>query len=125
MKYTLDEGVFFDAKVNPLVFDRPSLEWLNFVRDNRRKGKPENKLRHTHGIVQGPIANDKVNFVVEDYLNSKITAEEAIARVKALPNVLQVSLHNQHSLMYLDTVAIGYQEQLPNDEWSDWIRLSE
>jgi len=125
MKYALGDGIFYDEKTNPLIFDEPSLEWLNFVRDNRRKGKSENKLRHTHGIVQGSIANDKVNFVVEDYMKGKITAEEAIARVKALPDALQVSLHTPYALTYVDAGDVWYQEQLPNGEWTDWIRLSE
>ena len=51
--------------------------------------------------VRGPIANDKVNFVVEDYMKDRVTAEEAIAQVKALPNVLQISLHTPHTLTYL------------------------
>jgi len=122
MKYILDEAVFSDEKANPLVFEEPTLQWLDFVRDNRRKGKPENKLRHVHGIVQGAIANDKVNFVVEDYMKRKITSKEAIERVKALPNVLQVSLHTQYVLTYLDT-TVWYQEQLTNDEWSGWVSL--
>ena len=125
MKYTLDDSIFSDEKANPLVFDEPTLEWLNFVRDNRRKGKPDNRLRHTHGIVRGSIANDKVNFVVEDYLKGKITAEVAIARVKALPNVQQISLHTSYALTYLDSAAICYQEQLSNGEWSSWIYLSD
>jgi len=125
MKYTLDDGIFSDEKANPLVFDEPTLEWLNFVRDNRRKGKPDKQLRHTYGIVRGSIANDKVNFVVEDYLKEKITAEAAIARVKALPNVQQVSLHTSHVLTYLDSAVVCYQKQLLNGEWSDWIRLSD
>jgi len=125
MKYMLDEAIFFDEKANPLVFDEPSLEWLNFVRVNRHNGEPKNKLRHTHGIVQGSIANDKVNFVVEDYIKGKITAEEAIIQVKALPNVLQVSLHTLYALTYLNTDAVWYQGQLPNGEWSEWVCLSE
>jgi len=125
MKYTLDNGIFSDEKANPLVFDEPTLEWLNFVRDNRRKGKPDNRLRHTHGIVQGSIANDKVNFVVEDYLKGTITAKIAIARVKALPDVQQVSLHTSYALTYLDSSTSCYQEQLLNGDWSEWICLSE
>ena len=123
MKYMLDDSIFFDEKANPLVFDEPTLEWLNFVRDNRRKGKPDNQLRHTHGIVRGSIANDKVNFVVEDYLKGKITAEIAIARVKALLNVQQISLHTSYALTYLDVAMVSYQ-QLSNGEWSEWICLS-
>ena len=126
MKYVLDDAIFSDERANPLVFVEPTLGWLDFVRDNRRKNKTsDNQLRHTHGIVRGSIANDKVNFVVEDYIKGKITAEVAIARVKALPNVQQVSLHTPHALAYLDSVSVWYQEQLSNGEWSDWISLSE
>ena len=125
MKYTLNDDIFLDEKANPLVFNQPTSEWLNFVRDNRRKDKPNSQLRHTHGIVQGSIANDKVNFVVEDYINKKITADEAISRVKALPNVQQLSLHTSYALTYLDTDIVWYQEMLPNGEWSEWISLSD
>ena len=124
MKYTLDDGIFSDEKSNPLVFDDPTVEWLNFVRDNRRRGVSENKLRHAHGVVQGPIANDKVNFVIVDYMKEIITVNEAIAKVKALPNVLQVSLHILYSLNYLDN-DVWYMEQSPNDGWLDWNCLSE
>ena len=119
LKYMLDDAIFSDERINPLVFDEPVLEWLNFVRDNRRKGEPENKLRHTHGIVRGPIANDKVNFVVEDYIKGKITAQEAIVCVKTMPNVLQVSLHTPQALRFLDIASFHYQELLPNSEWSE------
>jgi len=125
MKYTLGGSIFSDENVNPLIFDEPTLEWLNFVRDNRRKGKPDDRLRHTHGIVRGSIANDKVNFVVEDYISGKITAEVAITRVEALPNVQQVSLHTSYALTYLDSAAVYYQEQLSNGDWSEWTCLSE
>jgi len=125
MKYTLDSNIFSDEKVNSLIFDEPTLEWLNFVRDNRRKGVPETMLRHTHDIVRGSIANDKVNLVVEDYLKGKITAEVAITLVKALPNVQQVSLHTSYALKYLDLTATYYQEQLSSGEWSEWICLYE
>ena len=121
MKYNLDPIVFSDKKANPLIFDEPSLEWLNFVRDNRRKGKLKDKLRHTHGVVHGPIANDKVNFVVEDYIKEKITADEAIAQVKAIPDVLQVSLHTPQALRCLDMVSFYYQELRQDGEWSEWI----
>jgi hypothetical protein len=80
-------------------------------------------LRHAYGVVRGAIANDKVNFVVEDYLNGKITAEVAITRVKALPNVQQVSLHTSYTLTYLDLSSICYQEQISNGEWTEWIYL--
>jgi len=105
MKYTLDDNIFFDEKANPLIFNKPSLEWLNFVRDNRRKDILNNKLRHTHGVVRGSIANDKVNFVIEDYMKGKITAELAVARVKTLPNAQQVSLHTSYALTYLNDIV--------------------
>ncbi|MCL2356967.1 MAG: DUF3990 domain-containing protein [Defluviitaleaceae bacterium] len=123
MKYSLDNAVFCDEKLNPLIFEEPSLEWLDFVKENRRRGEPANKLRHTHGIVRGPIANDKVNFVVEDYINGKLSAQDAVLRLKALPNVLQVSLHSPAVFKYVD-VAVQYSEMLSPGNWSEWVAIA-
>ena len=90
MRYNLDRSVFNDVNVNPCKFDTPTVEWLNFVRDNRRrndKGIKAPEPRHAYGIVSGAIANDKVNFVVDDYIKGLITAEEAIKMIKAIPSV--------------------------------------
>ncbi|MCL2426279.1 MAG: DUF3990 domain-containing protein [Oscillospiraceae bacterium] len=122
MRYFLDPTIFSDKAVNPLCFDYPSASWLDFVRDNRRKEDTDHphKPRHQHGVVRGPIANDKVNFVVEDYINGKITACEAIARAKAMPNALQISLHSEVALKYVQMSNTQYKEFMSSGIWSEW-----
>ena len=125
MRYTLNFAVFSDEAVNSLNFDEPSVEWLNFVKDNRQRNNTGNTgdLRHRHGIVCGPIANDKVNFVVEDYIKGKISAAEAIAKAKTLPNAIQISIHSSEALEYLQVDDAQYQEYLPNATWSAWTNI--
>lgn len=122
MYYSLDPAIFKDSSVNPLVFDEPTIEWLDFVCSNRRKDEKveTDKPRHQYGAVYGPIANDKVNFVIEDYMKGKITTHEAIAKAKALPNAMQVSLHTEKALKYLQSDIVRYQEFLSNGTWTDW-----
>jgi len=127
MRYSLDETIFSDVSLNHLYFAEPSIEWLNFVCDNRRKidfGN-YNELRHQHEVVRGPIANDKVNFVVEDYIKGKISAENAIAKAKTLPDVMQISLHSANALIYLQADCAEYQEYLPDGTWSTWQSVND
>ena len=107
-------------------FDTPSVEWLDFVKSNRRrndKGMKTSEPRHNFGVVSGAIANDKVNFVVDDYIKGLISAEEAIKKVRAIPSVFQVSIHTPTALAYLDISTAEYQKFLINGTWSDWYKL--
>jgi len=126
MRYDLDVAVFNDDSVNPCKFDTPTVEWLNFVRDNRCRSTKNSKIfepRHNFGIVFGAIANDKVNFVIDDYIRGLIEAEDAIKIVKAIPNAFQTSIHTPSALVFLDEANAEYQKLLNNDEWSDWHKI--
>jgi len=62
MRYEIDNALFTDDRVSCLRFNNPTIEWLDFVRDNRRKmteDKGSNEPRHSYDVVSGPIANDK------------------------------------------------------------------
>jgi hypothetical protein len=126
MRYNLDASVFKDEKVNPCRFETPTVDWLNFVRDNRRRSEKDAKTpepRHNFGVVSGAIANDKVNFVVDDYIKGLISADEAIKKVRAIPSVIQVSIHTPLALAYLDVGTAAYQELHKNGKWSEWCGL--
>lgn len=126
MRYKLDTDVFLDENVNARKFDSPTEEWLDFVRDNRRrlhKNAKTSEPRHSYGVVSGVIANDKVNFVVDDYIKGLISAEEAIKKVKAIPSAFQVSIHTPLGLAYLDTNNAEYQRMLKSGTWSIWYKL--
>jgi len=128
MRFALRSGVFNfnDNNLKRLWFSSPTVEWLDFVRDNRRLIAPRAQIlepRHTYDIVYGPIANDKVVDVVDEYIDGLITAEEAILRVKVIPSVFQISFHTPLSLRYVDQTLTDYQQQLKSSKWSDWKKL--
>ena len=126
MRYDLEVAVFDDVNINPCKFDTPTVEWLNFVRDNRCRSKKNSKAsepRHNFGIVFGAIANDKVNFVIADYISGLIEAEVAIKMVRSIPNAFQTSIHTPEALAYLDVASAEYQKLQNNDIWSEWNKI--
>ena len=104
MRYNVNDRVLKDQVVNPLIFYAPTLEWLNFVRDNRRicaPNIPTSEPRHPFGAVSGPVADDKANVVVADYCKDKIDTSEALYRIRTIPKTYQLSLHAQFALTYI------------------------
>ena len=102
----------------------PSYEWLDFIVMNRKRntaGDPTSEPRHAYNWVSGPIADDKIADVVENYLAGEINAEEAIALARALPQVFQLSLHTRFSLDAIDE-SIVQIKQFKNGKWSkNWM----
>lgn len=108
----------------------PSKEWLDFIGSNRefRQVKINSKEpRHDYHWVSGPIADDKMNDVVEEYLEGEISVDEAIRRAKALPQTFQLSLHTPEALSFVDE-NVGYRQQKngrwlpPEPKWSTSTR---
>ena len=103
-----------------MKFNAPTIEWLNFISDNRQRDIEKRNIqepRHSFDVVTGPIANDKVADVVDMYCKGKITAEKAIEGIKALPSVVQMSIHTIHTLKYINAVTYS---QLEKNRWSNW-----
>lgn len=75
---TLSVFVFDDdyikEELNVKKYDKPDLEWLNFVTDNR-KGQYCGEL---FDIVIGPVANDRTILTINDYISGAIPAETAL-----------------------------------------------
>ena len=120
MRYRVNKEIFGLSTLSTLSFDVPSDSWLEFVKDNRHKGsssKASKEPRHNYDLVSGPIANDKVADVVDLYIKEKIDSCEAIKRMKALPNVLQISLHTEPALAQIESVSFS---QFINKRWSNW-----
>jgi hypothetical protein len=120
MCYELKDSIFQDMTISKLIFDAPTLEWLDFVKDNRRKDakhKPFREPRHNYDIVYGPISDDKVWDVVDRYCKGEITATEAITAARVIPSVFQLSLHTGLALSYINAVSVS---QFENDKWSSW-----
>jgi len=103
----------------------PEIEWLEFIRSNRRL-RPNNENmkepRHDYNWVSGPIADDKVVDVVAEYMKTEITAEEAVSRLRALPQTYQFSLHAPAAANFVDEENVPYK-QLKNGRWTQvWLK---
>ena len=124
MRYSVANNVLLDDCVNPMRFDQTNDDWLEFVKENRRKhtcGDSHNEPRHSYGAVSGPIADDKANIVVARYCNGEIDVQEALLLIRTIPNVFQLSLHTPIALTYITSVE--YQQKLMGEKWSKWIPL--
>jgi len=120
MRYDIKAEILDDKSLNILRFDRPSKQWLDFIRDNRRmdnNGMITIEPRHSYDVVSGPIANDKVADVVAVYCKGRISADDAIAKVQALQSVFQLSLHTPLALSYV--IRVSYSQR-SSTRWSEW-----
>ena len=123
LRYDVSDEVF---RLPGKRFDvAPSHDWLEFIVENRKRKIKSDSLasepRHEYNWVSGPIADDKIADVVEDYLAGDIGADEAIALARALPQVFQLSLHTPSSLEAVDENRV-YIKHFKESKWSrDWI----
>jgi len=73
LAYEADDDVF---ELPGCRFDTmPSYEWLAFICENRRKSpksSAKREPRHEYNWVSGPIANDKIVDVIDEYLPKRL-----------------------------------------------------
>ena len=120
MRYDISDMVYNDTTLNIKRFDEPIIEWLDFIKKNRRRDiSKENtpEPRHSFDVIIGPIANDKVADIVDMYCKGRINAEVAINNVKALPNVIQISFHSSNAFKHIKSVSYS---QLKKSIWCKW-----
>ncbi len=81
-------------------FDSLSIEWLNFIKDNRSRGG----LQHAYDVVIGPVADDNTMETVQLYIAKILSAEEAVNRLRYNKVNNQVSFHTSKALEHLKFV---------------------
>lgn len=80
-----------------LRFTGPTEEWLDFVIANRT----DMNYRHTHDIVWGPVANDRVYAAFALYEGGLLNKQELIKELKTYVLVDQLLFHTPRSLACL------------------------
>ncbi len=88
------------AMLNCLSFPTPTEEWLDFVMRNRT----EKYFRHTHDIVYGSVANDRVYAAFALYEGGLLNKQELIAELKTYKLVVQYLFHTEAALKILTFV---------------------
>ena len=84
---------FFDEmkcqNLNILKFENADNEWLDFIVKNRKK----NISNNNYDLIIGPIANDNILFVINDYIDGRYTKEQALS------HLLPQKLSNQFAFL--------------------------
>ena len=69
-EYEFDENVLHKDDLKALVFEGTTPEWATFIFNNRSRNK---NYRHDYDIVVGPIADDGVAFLINQYTTGAVT----------------------------------------------------
>ena len=77
-EFEFDEYAYEDDSLKVQVFENYNEQWLDFVVLNRSN----RKQIHDYDIVEGPIADDKVQNRIIDYLNGEITKIDFLEELK-------------------------------------------
>lgn len=116
MKYRLDMNEKENSILNVQIFDSADSNWGNFILSNRLEQHygTLNNLQQNIDLVCGPIADGNPNMaiILEELTTKKITASQAIERIKPLlpgnnfilPN--QISVHSYEATKMLKLIEI-------------------
>lgn len=95
-----------DDKLNYLIFDEMTDEWLDFI-VHCRSGKS-----HTYDIVEGPMADDTIYNYIQNYIDGKISRAAFWELAKFNHPTHQISFH---TISALDTLKfLGSEEVYGN-----------
>lgn len=84
----------YSSQLDILHFTEPSEKWLDFVMSNRTNIR----FHHTHDIVWGPVANDRVYAAFALYEGGLLNKQELIMELKTYLLVDQLLFHTPRSL---------------------------
>lgn len=99
--YDFDESILTDPTIRIREFHGVDEDWLNFVTGCRKA----DASTHNYDIVFGPVANDTVFATVNQYENGVLSAEAAIAQLKAYKTYDQLSFHTSRVIVALNFVG--------------------
>jgi hypothetical protein len=86
--YEVDNDLLDKNEYDTLRFREPDEVWLTFVTDCRAS------KTHSHDMVFGAVANDKIYETLELYEDGILNIQETIARLKVKPFYNQISFHS-------------------------------
>ncbi|MCL2416900.1 MAG: DUF3990 domain-containing protein [Bacteroidales bacterium] len=92
-------------KCKIIRFEDYNEEWLDFVVINRNDKNP--LPTHDYDIVEGPVADDKVQNRIEDYLNREITKNDFLEELKWHEKTHQICFCTVASLQFLKQIDNG------------------
>jgi len=82
-EFTFYERAFAEESLNVLRFSEYSEEWFDFIILNRNLEHTEQK--HDYDIIEGPVADDKVQRKISRFLEGEITREDFFEQLTKYP----------------------------------------
>jgi hypothetical protein len=114
-EFEYTEGNFIENICKIKRFSNYSEEWLDFVIMNRDKKSPE--PAHNYDIVEGPVADDKIQNTLRFYLKGKISKEKFLKMLTYHEKTHQICFCTLNSLQAIERI-----DDTPN---MDIISISE
>jgi hypothetical protein len=106
-EFTFYERAFEEKnRYNILRFDDYNEAWLDFVVLNRDPAFTTN--RHHYDLIEGPIADDKVQNRIGDFLDGIITKDEFLNELKYHEKTHQICFCTINSLQLLKKIDTKY-----------------
>ena len=96
-EFEFDEYAYEDDSLKVLVFEKYDNLWLDFVVLNRNNSKQ----MHDYDIVEGPVADDKIQNRIHNYLNGEITKTDFLEELKWHEETHQICFCTVASLQFL------------------------
>ena len=101
--FEFDEYAYEDESMKVLVFEKYDGQWLDFVVLNRRNRRQV----HDYDIVEGPVADDKVQNRIENYVDGEITKADFLEELKWHEETHQICFCTVASLQFLKRMDNG------------------
>jgi hypothetical protein len=91
-------------------FDNYNEEWLDFVVLNRNTANPE--PAHDYDIVEGPVADDKVQNRIKDYLKGEISKVDFLEELKWHEQTHQICFCTVNALQTLELADDTHERKI-------------
>ena len=99
-EFEYHESAFTHSICKIKHFENYNEEWLDFVVKNRNENNPEPV--HDYDIVDGPVANDKVQNRIDAHLEGKISKADFLEELKYHEETHQICFCTLNSLQTLN-----------------------
>ena len=96
------ENAFIQSICKIKHFETYNEEWLDFIVVNRNKNNP--KPTHDYDIVEGPVADDKVQNRIDAYLEGTISKVDFLEELKYHEETHQICFCTLNALQAIDYV---------------------
>ena len=102
--YHCDESLF--KSLQYLHFDKPTEEWAYFIMNNRNNEFTDfetqiNNLRNQFDIVEGPVANDNIAVVLDQFMMNMKSGTALVEALEYKNLNHQISFHTEKGIALL------------------------